>query len=91
MYRNGPSETYITGTIKDWTVEERLKDVQVPVLLVNGDDDEAQDECVEPYFWGLEKVRWVRIPGASHMSHVEQPEKYFEVVSQFLLPDKAAV
>ena len=50
------------------------------MLLINGDDDEARDECVMPFFQKLKKVRWYTIEGASHMSHLEKPEKYFSIV-----------
>ncbi len=41
--------------------------------------------CVYPFFANIPQVKWYTFPGTSHMSNVEQPERYMEVVSQFLM------
>lgn len=58
--------------------------IKVPTLLINGRYDEAQDEVVEPFFKGIEKVKWVRFAESSHMPHMEEPEEYLKVVRDFL-------
>ena len=84
---NGPSEFYVTGSLKTWMVIPRLPDVEAPTLLVNGRYDEAQDSCVAPYFEHIPRVKWVTLEGASHFAHVEQRERYMEVVGDFLSQD----
>lgn len=56
----------------------------MPTLLLNGEHDEAQNVCVAPFFKNIPKVKWITMDGASHMSHVEQPEKYMQIVADFL-------
>lgn len=41
--------------------------------------------CVYPFFANIPKAKWYTFPGTSHMSNVEQPERYMEIVSQFLM------
>ena len=62
------SEFFITGTLKTWSIVEELHRITVPTLVVNGRYDEAQDECVEPYFWNIPKVKWFRFAESSHVS-----------------------
>lgn len=56
-YRLGPSEFHITGTLKTWSVIDKVHAISVPTLLTNGAADEAQDECVEPFFDKIPKVK----------------------------------
>ena len=82
--RQGPSEFYITGVIKSWTIVDDIHKVTIPVLLINGAYDEATDLCMRPYFEKLQKVKWVTLPNSSHMSIWEERDKYMEVVNGFL-------
>lgn len=86
--REGPSEVTFTGTLKTWTVIERLRNIHIPVLIYNGEFDEAQNIGVEPFFWGLQKVKWVTISNASHMAHVEKRDEVVKLVGEFLLGDQ---
>ncbi len=60
LSRNGPSEFYMTGPIKDWTIVDEAHKIPVPVLLVNGWKDEAADSCVYPFFKLVPRVRWIQ-------------------------------
>jgi len=81
---NGPSEFTVVGSLKTWSVIDKLHKIQVPTLVLNGEFDEARDSCVYPYFANIPKVKWYTFAGTSHMSNQEDPDKYMEVVSQFL-------
>ena len=81
---NGPSEFYVTGLLKTWTVTDRLPQIEVPTLVLNGRHDEAQDVCVVPYFENIPRVRWVTLERSSHMAFVEERERYMQLVRGFL-------
>jgi len=81
---NGPSEFHIIGTLKDWKITDRLYSIFAKTLLINGEFDEITDKNLLPFVEGLSDVEWVKLQGASHMQHFEQPEKYLDVVSKFL-------
>lgn len=83
--RNGPSEFFISGTLKTWSIVDEVHKIKVPTLLINGRYDEAQDEVVEPFFKSIEKVKWVRFAESSHMPHLEETNEYLEVVKNFLV------
>ncbi|CAF9919593.1 MAG: hypothetical protein HETSPECPRED_004044 [Heterodermia speciosa] len=81
---NGPSEFFITGTLKTWTIIEDLHKIIIPTLLINGRYDEAQDEVVQPYFDRIPKVKWVRFADSSHTPQLEERDEFISVVGQFL-------
>ncbi|KAF5347294.1 hypothetical protein D9756_009976 [Leucocoprinus leucothites] len=81
---NGPSEFYVTGPNKDWTIVDEAHKISVPTLLTNGWKDEAADSCVYPFFRLIPRVRWIQFAESSHMAHFEEREKFMDVVGQFL-------
>ena len=81
---NGPTEFHVIGTLKDWSVVDRLPAVQVPTLVLNGRYDEATDACVAPFVERIPGARWVRFEESSHMPHVEERERYLDDVAEFL-------
>lgn len=81
---NGPSEFHVIGSLRDWTIVDRLSDIDLPTLVVAGEYDEAM-----PYVWQpfLDKITGARshvFADSSHMPHVEQPEEFLTVVGAFL-------
>ena len=81
---NGPSEFHVIGTMKDWSVIDRLPQVLAPTLLVNGRFDEATPACVQPFADAIDDVRWEVFEHSSHLPHVEETERYLQVVGDFL-------
>ncbi|KXN87293.1 L-amino acid amidase [Leucoagaricus sp. SymC.cos] len=81
---NGPSEFYVTGNLKEWSMLEEAHKISVPTLLTNGWNDEAQDSCVYPFFKLIPRVRWVQFAESSHTAHFEEREKFFKIVGSFL-------
>jgi L-proline amide hydrolase len=81
---NGPSEFHVVGTLQGWDITPRLGDVQVPVLVISGEHDEATPAVVRPLVDALPDARWELIEDASHSTHLEQPEHFLELVEAFL-------
>jgi L-proline amide hydrolase len=81
---NGPSEFHVIGTLRGWDITSRLHDVRVPVLVISGEYDEATPNVVRPLVDALPDVRWELIEDASHSTHLEQPERFLELVETFL-------
>ncbi len=81
---NGPSEFHVIGTLKNWTVVDRLDRITVPTLLISGRYDEATIACVSPYLHGIKDVRWHIFGNSSHMPHVEEQEDCLALVAAFL-------
>ena len=81
---NGPSEFYVTGTLKDWSVVDRLADIAVPTLVVSGRHDEATPVTVQPYYDLIPDVRWEIFAESSHMPHMEETEQFNAALTGFL-------
>jgi L-proline amide hydrolase len=81
---NGPSEFHVTGTLKDWSVEDRLADIAVPALVVSGRHDEATPVTVQPYYDRIPDVRWEIFEESSHMPNLEEPERFHATLADFL-------
>ena len=81
---NGPSEFHVVGTLKTWSVIDRLHAINVPVLLISGHYDEATRLTVQPYADNIPDVRWQIFEHSSHMPHVEETELCLKVVGEFL-------
>lgn len=81
---NGPTEFHVVGSLKGWSIVDRLPAVEVPTLVINGRYDEATDDCVRPYVEQIPGTRHVRFENSSHMPHVEEQDSYLAVVRAFL-------
>lgn len=81
---NGPSEFHCVGTIRDWSIVERLDRIDVPTLLVSGRHDEATEAVVQPFADRIADVRWRIFEDSSHMPHVEETEAFVVTVDGFI-------
>jgi L-proline amide hydrolase len=81
---NGPNEFHVVGTLRDWSVIDRLDRIVAPTLLVSGRYDEATEATVQPFADHIPDVRWEIFPHSSHMPHVEEEDAYIRLVGTFL-------
>ncbi|MEU0494419.1 proline iminopeptidase-family hydrolase [Mycobacterium sp. NPDC006124] len=81
---NGPNEFHVLGTLKSWSIEDRLDQVAAPTLVVAGEFDEATPATWKPFVDRIPDVRSHVFPGASHCTHLEQPAEFRAVISSFL-------
>jgi proline-specific peptidase len=80
----GPSEFCATGTLKDWNRSPRLGEINAPTLITSGRYDEATPAVMEELHRGIKGSRWVLFEESSHMPHIEEHERYIQVVAEFL-------
>ncbi|PPQ94169.1 hypothetical protein CVT25_003754 [Psilocybe cyanescens] len=74
---------FSTG-LKAWDIIDKLPEVGVPILLINGRFDVSQDWVNAPIFAGLRKVKWATFENSSHTPFWEEREKYMKLLDQFL-------
>jgi L-proline amide hydrolase len=86
---NGPNEFFCIGTLKDWSVVDRVQRIVAPTLLLSGRFDEATPGTVQPYFDAIPDVRWEIFETSSHMPFIEERERYMSVVDDFLAEQDA--
>jgi proline-specific peptidase len=81
---NGPSEFHVIGTIRDWTVVDRLGEIDVPTLVLSGRYDEATPAIMDVVHAGIAGSERVTFDESSHMCHVEETERCLDVIADFL-------
>ena len=81
---NGPSEFHVIGSIRDWQAKDRLAEIDVPTLIVSGRHDEATPALQETLLAGISGSEWVVFEDSSHTPHLEERERYLEVVGDWL-------
>lgn len=86
VYRamNGPNEFHVIGSLKQWSVIDRLDGIRPPTLVVAGEFDEALPLVWQPFLDRIPDVRSHVFADASHMPHVEQSAEFTRVVGEFL-------
>ncbi|WP_062218381.1 proline iminopeptidase-family hydrolase [Aureimonas sp. D3] len=81
---NGPNEFHVVGTMKNWTVVDRLSQIEAPTLVFRGAYDEATPECVQPFIDRIPNVESEVFADSSHMPHVEEKDACLARVERFL-------
>ncbi len=81
---NGPSEFHVIGSLRTWDITHRLAEIETPALVISGEHDEATEDVVRPLVNALPIARWELFEGASHSTHLEQPERFMALVADFL-------
>lgn len=81
---NGPSEFHVIGNLKTWDVIGRLPEIRLPTLVTSGRHDEATPLIAGTIQRGIAGSEWVQFAHSSHMAHVEEADRYCEVLKGFL-------
>ncbi len=81
---NGPSEFHVTGTLRDWSVLERLGEIQVPTLVTCGRHDECTPEMSTETAGAIPGAELAVFEESAHFAQAEEPERYRQVVGRFL-------
>lgn len=80
----GPSEFHATGTLKDWDITHRLPEIQLPTLITSGKYDEATPAIAGMTHEHIPNSEWVLFEQSSHMAFAEEPDRYKQVLDDFL-------
>lgn len=81
----GPSEFKPLGNLKDYEYTAKLGKIDVPVLLLNGGNDEStpyQNKVMYDRLKG--KKKWVIFPDCLHKTYLEAPKTYGRILKEFL-------
>ncbi|MEM6415251.1 MAG: proline iminopeptidase-family hydrolase [Pseudomonadota bacterium] len=83
-YMWGPTEFNATGTLLDFDISDRLKDIDVPTLFMTGEFDEAMPETVKEYAAMVPNARVEIINGVAHSILPRVPDEYRAILRDFL-------
>lgn len=82
---NGPNEFTITGTIRDVDLTPRLGALRMPTLVTGGRFDEVTPSVAQQIHRAIPGSRMVMFENSSHLPFWEERERFFDVLSRFLL------
>lgn len=82
----GPSEFVLSETarLRDWSVTDRLHEIECPTLVINGEYDEIAPELGAEMAAEIPNGRFVEFEDASHLPLWEVRDSHTEVVEEFL-------
>jgi pimeloyl-ACP methyl ester carboxylesterase len=63
---------------------DRLAEIHVPTLVLSGRYDEATPLIAETVHRGIQGSEWVLFENSSHMPHVEETDRFLQVLTSFL-------
>jgi pimeloyl-ACP methyl ester carboxylesterase len=67
-----------------WSVTEKLGSIKCPTLIIAADQDYTPVALKEAYAKLIPNAQLVVIPDSRHATPVEQPEKFNNVLMEFL-------
>jgi L-proline amide hydrolase len=79
------------GTLAGFSMIGEAKKIKVRTLLINGNREIASDEGVRPFWRKIEKVKWVTVNGSTHSPHLEEEERYMDIITEFLMEELTCV
>jgi proline iminopeptidase len=83
-YMWGPTEFHATGNLRDFDLTARLHEIDVPVLFITGEFDEARPMTVASFQAMIPGAQMIVIKGVAHASLSRAPETYRRALEKFL-------
>lgn len=80
----GPTEFHATGNLADFDVTDALGAIDIPVLYVTGEFDEARPQTVARFQQMTPGAQFVVIKGVAHASLSRAPDTYRKALEKFL-------
>lgn len=87
----GPTEFRATGNLIDFDLSGRLNEIDIPVLLMAGENDEARPERMEMFVPLFQDARFVMIENAAHSALGNNPDDYLAALGAFLSDTESAL
>lgn len=80
----GPFELEPSGKLADWDLSGRLGEIDIPTLIVSGRHDLAPPATAAQLYQEIQGSEWVVFEHSAHVPHLEEPQRYLEVLDGFL-------
>lgn len=83
-YGNRIGNRVIMASYSDWDLRPQLRTLNVPTLVVHGEEESIPMDLVEEWVTSLPHARLMRVPKAAHFTYAERPELVWPAVERFL-------
>lgn len=84
QYMWGPTEFKATGTLKHFDRTDRLPELELPVLFVTGQYNEARPETMYEFQKQVKNAKVEVIEKSGHMKTIGNPHQYIKFIRSFL-------
>jgi proline iminopeptidase len=74
---------------EDWDWREDFRGSDLPVLILAGEQDVDPAEAYQEWVAAFPHAQLVTVPQAGHFSFVEQPERFFSAVAEFMRANRS--
>lgn len=80
----GCNELDPAGALAEWDITRRLGEIELPTLVVSGRYDLAPPPVAAALYQGIHSSEWVVFEHSANMPHLEEPQRFLEVLDGFL-------
>src|SRR5699024_2085843 len=84
-YFQGDNEFVVKGTLADWSVKDRLKEITIQTCLIFGADDSMDHDEAAAMDQRFPNSELHSISAAAHCSMIDNLTEYFTVLGQFIV------
>lgn len=74
----------VMASYGDWDLRDRLRRLDIPTLVVHGEQEAIPMDLVEEWVRALPRGELLKVPGAAHFTYLEQPGLVWPAVERFL-------
>jgi proline iminopeptidase len=74
----------VMASYGDWDLRERLKRLDVPTLVVHGEEESIPMDLIQEWITSMPNAKLLRVPRAAHFPYAERPEIVWPAVEAFL-------
>ncbi len=83
-YGNRLANRVIMGSFGDWDLRPALHTLDVPLLVVHGEEETIPMDLVEEWVASMPHARLIKVPNAAHFTYAEQSALVWPQVERFL-------
>jgi len=80
----GPSEFGIGGTLANWDIKARLKEIKIPTLMIGAKHDTMDPKAMEEQSKMVQKGRYLYCPNGSHLAMWDDQQVFMKGVIEFI-------
>ena len=74
----------VNRSIGDWDLRPALKTLDIPTLVVHGEQESIPMDLVEEWVSAMPNARLLKVPNAAHFTYAERPEFVWPAVLAFV-------
>jgi proline iminopeptidase len=83
-YGNRVGNRVIMNSYGDWDLRPALETLQVPTLVVHGEEESIPMDLVQEWVTSMPHATLFKVPRAAHFTYAERPELVWPAVEKFL-------